>query len=313
VLIVVLSQQMVRAVAELHDALTWLLSAAATAGRHVRLLRLAQEGHQRTADHVPHHGPVTTALELRDVSFAYPDSDVQVLRSVNLALPRGAVVALVGENGAGKSTLLSIVLGLYTPTGGAVLVDGAPLRGWTSPQRRVSTGAFQEQVYYEFTLGRSIGIGDIDKLDDESRILGALDVVGARALVDALPDGLGEPIGRGDGRHDLSGGQWQRVAVARGHMSEAPAIRIFDEPSAALDHEAEEALFDALLEQGRELGRRHGTITIVVSHRLASVSAADVVVVLAGGEVEAAGTHHEVLERSARYAELYDIQASGYR
>jgi ATP-binding cassette subfamily B protein len=259
-------------------------------------------------------------IRLEHVSFAYPATDRLVLNDVSLTLPAGAVVAVVGENGAGKSTLVKLLAKLYEPTGGRILVDGAdlgrmPTDGWRS---RLA-GAFQDFFRFELHARHSVGVGDVPCLDDNGAVVRAVDQAGANDVVLGLSEGLDTQLGPTwpDGV-EISFGQWQKLALARGFMRDAPLLLVLDEPTAALDAETEHSLFEryaaaARGEGGRADGSSEGRITILVSHRFSTVRMADLIVVLDGARVVEVGSHHDLLQRGGQYAQLYDIQAAAYR
>jgi ATP-binding cassette subfamily B protein len=264
-------------------------------------------------------GPVPDRLRdgiaLRGVSFAYPGSDAPSLRGVDLTLPAGSTVALVGENGAGKTTLVKLLLRLYDPTEGQVLVDGQALselgvRRWRA---RVSAG-FQDYAKFEFVAQQTVGVGDLPRMDDRAAVLAALDRASGRTVVDGLPDGLESQLGKRftDGV-EPSGGQWQRLALARAFMRDRPLLLVLDEPTAALDPEAEHALFEGFAAASRAAAAETGGITVLVSHRFSTVRMAELIVVLHEGEVHEIGTHDELMAAGGRYAELFTLQARAYR
>jgi ATP-binding cassette subfamily B protein len=248
------------------------------------------------------------------VTYHYPQATEPAVADVSLQLPAGSVIALVGENGSGKTTLVNVITGLLPATGGAVRIDGRdlPLLDTTDWRDRLA-GAFQDHMRFEFTVLDAIGVGELTHRCREDRVWRAAREGSAESVVAALPSGMATQLGSTwpDGV-DLSGGQWQRVAIARGMMRREPILRILDEPTAALDAATEHQLFDRYAAAARA-GRRSGTITILVTHRFSTVAAADLVVVLDHGRVIEQGTHTELLARGGRYAELYELQAAGYR
>jgi ATP-binding cassette subfamily B protein len=203
---------------------------------------------------------------------------------------------------------------MYPPTGGRVLIDqtdltALPIAAW---RRRVSA-AFQDFVRFELALHESVGVGDLDAIDDETVVTGALTRAGAGALVDDLPLGLQTRVGTGfTGGRELSGGQWQRLALARGLMRPDPLLVVLDEPTAALDAPTEAALFDRYIAAAGELGAAHRTITLLVSHRFSTVRAADLIVVLEHGRLLEVGSHEQLMSAGGSYAELFALQAQGY-
>jgi ATP-binding cassette subfamily B protein len=255
-----------------------------------------------------------SGIRVEGVSFSYDGTSERSLRNVTLDLPAGSIVALVGENGAGKSTLVKLLTGMHEPTEGVVRVDGTPLTNLdlTAWRGRVS-GAFQDHARFELVAQESIGIGDLPRVDDHARVLEAVHLGAGDDLLEALPEGLDTQLGTTwqDGV-GLSGGQWQRVAIARGLMRQTPLLLVLDEPTAALDAATEHALFERYAEAAREAGAR-GSVTLLVTHRFSTVASADLVVVLDQGRVLEAGTHEELIAARGRYAELYELQARGYR
>jgi ATP-binding cassette subfamily B protein len=253
------------------------------------------------------------------VSFAYPGTDRRVLDGVDLTLPAGAVVAIVGENGAGKSTLVKLLCKLYEPTAGRILADGAPLdRMRADDWRSRLAGAFQDFFRFELRARHSVGVGDLPRHDDEPAVAAAVGRAGAEDVVDRLPAGLDTQLGpTWPGGVEVSFGQWQKLALARGFMRERPLLLVLDEPTAALDAETEHALFErfaaAARGEGSNGGAAEGRITLLVSHRFSTVRMADLIVVLDGARVAQFGTHEDLMARGGPYAELYGIQAAAYR
>ncbi|WP_043633833.1 ABC transporter ATP-binding protein [Nonomuraea candida] len=246
-------------------------------------------------------------ITLEGLGFRYWNRDRPSLHGVDLELPAGAVVALVGENGAGKSTLVKLLCGLYRPGAGRVLVDGTDLAEFAPERWRARvTAAFQDPYHLEMSLGDSVGLGSLEHGDDAERILEALRTAGGTRLLDSLPEGLRTRLGRAswDGK-GLSGGQWQTVANARAAMRPEPLLRVLDEPTASLDARAEEWLF----EQYAGLGRSRGGVTVLVTHRLTTAQAADLIVVLDRGRVAEVGTHAALSRSGGLYAELFRLQA----
>ena len=220
----------------------------------------------------------------------------------------------MGENGAGKSTLVKLLCGLYPPTDGRILIDGTDLRQITPDRWRAKlAGAFQDFAQFEFAARRSIGLGDLPRSDDHDSVTAAVTRAGATDVVDRLPDGYDTQLGASrPGGAELSFGQWQRLALARGFMRDDPLLTVLDEPTAALDAETEHALFERYAEQSRA-GHRDGRVTLLVSHRFSTVRTADLIIVLQGNRVAEFGTHDELMSHGGTYAELYSIQAQAYR
>ena len=257
---------------------------------------------------------LTRGITLREVSFGYPPDGDLVLDRVDVHLPAGAAVALVGENGAGKTTLVKLLTGMYQPTAGQVLLDGVPLAELDLAAWRERTAAtFQDFVRYELLAAEAVGVGDLPRMAEPAALSSALERADATAVAASLPDGLDTRLGRSfTGGQELSGGQWQRLALARGMMRDLPLLLILDEPTASLDAITEAALFERYL-SARELARETGAITLLVSHRFSTVRIADLIVVLDQGRIVASGDHASLIRAGGLYAELYELQARAYR
>jgi ATP-binding cassette subfamily B protein len=265
---------------------------------------------------VPAPARLERGVRLEHVSFAYPGTSRVVLDDVSLSLPAGAVVAIVGENGAGKTTLVKLLAKMYEPTKGAIVVDEKPLARMRADEWRARmSGAFHDFFRFEFQARHTVGLGDVPRLDDEPAVLAAVDRAGAGDVVARLPTGLATQLGQTwPGGVELSFGQWQKLALARGFMRDRPLLLILDEPTAALDAETEHALFEHYAAAARGTGvDEAGRITILVSHRFSTVRMADLIVVLDGARMVEFGTHEELMEKRGQYAELYGIQAAAYR
>ncbi|WLW54347.1 ABC transporter ATP-binding protein [Streptomyces sp. YU58] len=246
-------------------------------------------------------------ITVEGLGFRYWNRDRPSLDGIDIELPAGAVVALVGENGAGKSTFVKMLSGLYRPSAGRVLVDGTDIAQFAPEDWRARiTVAFQDPVHIEMSLKDTIGLGSLRHRDDPERILEALRTAGGDKLLASLPEGLETRLGRKswDGK-GLSGGQWQTVANARAAMRQTPLLRILDEPTASLDARAEEWLF----QQYAGLSRLEGGVTVLVTHRFTTARAADLIVVLDGGRVVEVGTHDTLSQAGGLYAELFRLQA----
>jgi ATP-binding cassette subfamily B protein len=269
---------------------------------------------------LPAPAALAGGIRLEHLSFAYPGTDRLVLDDVSLDLPAGAVVAVVGENGAGKTTLVKLLCKLYEPTSGRILVDGVPLARVPADRWRARlAGAFQDFFRFELRTRHSVGVGDVPRLDDEPAVVAAVGRAGADDVVAGLSAGLETQLGPTwpDGV-ELSFGQWQKLALARGFMRDRPLLLVLDEPTAALDAETEHALFERFAAAARATSNGgaatpDGRITILVSHRFSTVRMADLIVVLDGARVLEVGSHGELMARGGRYAELYGIQAAAYR
>jgi ATP-binding cassette subfamily B protein len=257
---------------------------------------------------------LTTGIRFDHVSFAYPGTDRLVVRDVSLHLPAGTVVAIVGENGAGKTTLVKLLAKLYEPTSGEIYVNDQPLRRMPADAWRGRlAGAFQDFYRFEFRARQTVGVGDVPRLDDESAVRVAVGRAGADDVVQRLGAGLETQLGpTWPGGVDVSFGQWQKLALARGFMRDRPLLLVLDEPTAALDAETEHALFERYA-AAAQTDVEDGRITVLVSHRFSTVRMADLIVVLDGAQVVEVGTHDELMARGGQYAELYGIQAAAYR
>ena len=247
------------------------------------------------------------------VDFAYPGAGQPTLQNLNLTIPAGAVVAIVGENGAGKSTLVKLIAQYYRPDVGTIMIDDQPLATLRSDNwRERLTGAFQDFARFEFTARTSIGIGDLTHRDDDDAVRAALRTAQVGDLEHQLVHGLDTQLGATwpDGV-DLSFGQWQKIALARAFMRTRPLVLLLDEPTAALDAETEHALFAGYANAAQ--GLANGGITILVSHRFSTVRMADLIIVLAGNTIAESGTHDQLLAANGTYADLYRLQAAAYR
>jgi len=255
-------------------------------------------------------------IRLDHVSFAYPGTDRLVLEDVSLALPAGAVVAIVGENGTGKTTLVKLLGKLYEPTSGAIFVDGQPLARMRADEwRERLAGAFQDFFRFELRARHSVGLGDVPRIDDEPAVVRAVDRAGADDVVKRLKAGLETQLGpTWPEGVEVSFGQWQKLALARGFMRDQPLLLVLDEPTAALDAETEHALFERYAAAAeRDGSAARGRITVLVSHRFSTVRMANLIVVLDGAHLVEVGTHDDLMAKGGPYAELYGIQAAAYR
>jgi ATP-binding cassette subfamily B protein len=253
-------------------------------------------------------------IRLDHVSFAYPGTTKLALEDVSLLLPAGTVVAIVGENGAGKTTLVKLLAKMYEPTAGTILVDDLPLSRIRADEWRARlAGAFQDFFRFEFLARHTVGVGDVPRLEDEPAVVAAVDRAGAHDVVARLGSGLDTQLGpTWPEGVEVSFGQWQKLALARGFMRDEPLLLVLDEPTAALDAETEHALFERYAAAARHDGGT-GRITILVSHRFSTVRMAELIVVLDGARVVETGTHEQLMAAHGRYAELYGIQAAAYR
>ncbi len=259
-------------------------------------------------DAVPVPTPIERGFVFENVGFRYPGAERWALRGLEFELRAGEVLALVGENGAGKTTLVKLLARLYDPDEGRILLDGRDLRDYDLDDLRGNVGViFQDFVRYHLTARENIGVGRLEAMGDEARIREAARRALADEVIEALPQQYDQMIGRRFNTGvDLSGGQWQKIAIARAYMRDAQ-VMILDEPTAALDARAEFEVFQRF----KELSS--GRTAVLISHRFSSVRMADRILVLGGGKVEASGTHDELMAQRGRYAELFELQAAGYR
>jgi ATP-binding cassette, subfamily B, bacterial len=248
------------------------------------------------------------------VTFAYPGTTEPVLRDVSLTLPAGTVVAIVGENGAGKTTLVKLLSKFYQPDAGRILVDGVDLARIPADEWRTRlAGAYQDFHRFELRARQTVGVGDVPRLDDEPAVVTAVGRAGADDVVTRLESGLDTQLGPAwPGGVDVSFGQWQKLALARGFMRDEPLVLVLDEPTAALDAETEHALFEQYAAGARQEAAR-GRIVVLVSHRFSTVRMADLIVVLDGSRVIEYGSHETLMSAGSTYADLYSIQATAYR
>ncbi len=247
-------------------------------------------------------------IRFEDVGFHYPGKDAWALRHLNLDIPPGDSIALVGENGAGKTTFVKLLAGLYEPSEGRIVLDGREISTWDPDELRKRFGVlFQDFNKYQLKLRENIGLGSVGHLLDEPRIERAAERGGAADLLTTLPGGLDAPLGHWfEKGSELSGGQWQKVALARAFMREEADILVLDEPTAALDAESEHAVF----ERFRELAK--GRTTIVISHRFPTVRMAKNIIVLEQGQIVERGSHETLLADDGKYARMFKLQAQGY-
>lgn len=257
---------------------------------------------------LPAPRPIREGFEFRDVGFAYPGSDRMVVRNINFRLHPAEKVALIGENGAGKTTLVKLLARLYDPTEGEILLDGIDLREYDVDDLRREIGViFQDYMRFDMLVRENIGFGKIESLADQPRIESAARKSLAKNVIDRLSNGYDQMVGRRfDGGVDLSGGEWQKFALARAYMRDGQLL-ILDEPTATLDARAEYEVFLRFADLTR------GRMAVLISHRFSTVRMADRILVLADGAIREQGTHQQLVALGGRYAELFELQAAGYR
>jgi ATP-binding cassette subfamily B protein len=259
-------------------------------------------------DALPAPRPIRSGFEFRDVSFAYPGSSRLVLDRVSFRFDAGERIALIGENGAGKTTLVKLLARLYDPTAGAILLDGVDLREYSVEDLRQEIGViFQDYMRYDMRVLENIGFGRVEEFENRPRVAQAAAKAYATSVVEALPGGFEQMLGRRfEGGAELSAGQWQKIALARAYMRDAQVL-ILDEPTASLDARAEYEVFLRFSELTR------GRMAVLISHRFSTVRMADRILVLEHGRIIEQGSHRELVALGGRYAELFELQAAGYR
>jgi len=252
--------------------------------------------------------PIRIGFEFENVSFAYPESDHNVLSGLSFRFFPGEKIALVGENGAGKTTLVKLLARLYDPTGGRILLDGVDLRDYQVDDLRHEIGViFQDYMRYDMLAEENIGFGRIDALQNTERVAASAEKSLAAGFLAKLPNSYRQMLGRRfDGGVDLSTGQWQKIALARAYMRDAQ-ILILDEPTASLDARAEFEVYQ------RFVDLTAGKMAVLISHRFSTVRMADRILVLENGRIVEQGSHYHLVELGGKYAELFELQAAGYR
>jgi ATP-binding cassette, subfamily B, bacterial len=316
---VVLSVSLLRRAQQQVSQISGSISQLVTTGRATKhLMWLEDRAEEATSQSAPRASvpaSIAQGITIADVTFVYPGTTTPVLQDVSVLLPAGAVVAIVGENGAGKSTLVKLLTSMYQPTKGSISVDGVDLASVQVDEWRArTTAAFQDFVRFQLQVGQTVGVGDLPRIDDEAAITAALDRAQAADVATSLPEGLRTPLGWSmpDGR-DLSGGQWQKLALGRAMMRDDPLLMVLDEPTASLDAPTESALFERYVQAARRGSVSSGTITVLVSHRFSTVRMADLIIVVQRGRIEEAGSHEELVKADGLYAELFELQARAYR
>ncbi|OIP77209.1 MAG: ABC transporter permease [Oscillatoriales cyanobacterium CG2_30_44_21] len=254
-------------------------------------------------------GTDADGIRFENVSFCYPESQQPVLQNISLHLRYGEKLAIVGENGSGKTTLIKLLTRLYSPTSGRILLDGVDLNDWDVETLRRRIGViFQNFVQYQFIVGENVGIGDVEQMDDSQRWITATEKGMAKPFIDNMPLGFQTQLGKWfKGGQELSGGQWQKIALSRAFMRSQADILVLDEPTSAMDAEAEMNIFNHFHTLTKD------QMVVLISHRFSTVRMAEQIVVMGDGKIIEQGSHEQLLQANGRYAHLFSIQAAGYK
>jgi ABC-type multidrug transport system fused ATPase/permease subunit len=254
-------------------------------------------------------GLISEGLRFENVSFCYPESQEPVLKDISLHLQHGEKLAIVGENGSGKTTLIKLLTRLYVPSHGRILLDGVDLNDWDIDVLRKRIGViFQNFVQYQFTVGENVGVGDVESFDNQQEWEVAAEKGMAKPFIEHMPQGFGTQLGKWfKGGQELSGGQWQKIALSRAFMRSQADILVLDEPTAAMDAEAEMSIFNHFRDLTKE------QMVVLISHRFSTVRMADKIIVMANGRIIEQGSHEQLLAVNGRYAHLFALQAEGYK
>ncbi|HEX7168779.1 MAG TPA: ABC transporter ATP-binding protein [Acidimicrobiales bacterium] len=317
VMAIMLASQVRQQMGQFHGMIGWATQVLIHAERFgwLKAHAAGAAAASRAKDPRPVPERLADGIRLERVTFRYPGSDVDILRDVSIHLPAGATVAVVGDNGAGKSTLVKLLTRFYDPAGGRITVDGVDLRDFEVDEWRARLSAgFQDFARFELQVREVVGVGDLLQLDDEGAVADALDRASAADVPDDLPAGLETLVGKSfEGGLELSGGQWQKLALGRAMMRPHPLLLLLDEPTAALDAPTEHALFERYAGAARRASGETGAITLLVSHRFSTVRMADLILVVDGAGIRESGSHAELMALDGLYAELYELQARAYR
>ncbi|WP_318271924.1 ABC transporter ATP-binding protein [Microbispora triticiradicis] len=269
--------------------------------------------HRQTGQQLPAPAVLRDGIAFEGVTFTYPGTTRPVLDDVSFHLAAGSVVAIVGEFGSGKTSLVKLLTKFYTPDAGTIRVDGTDLSDLdTEAWRSRCSAAFQDFGRFRIRFAETVGLGDLPHADAAGRLADAVAAADADGLVRRLPNGMDTQLGRLFGGVELSGGQWQKTALARASMRQGPLLFVLDEPTASLDAPSEGAILERYMVRARELAARTGAVTVIVSHRFSTIAGADQILVFGAGRIMEAGTHAELLALGGRYADLYGIQARAY-
>ncbi len=316
VLVMTLGAQLNAQLAELAFNVAWFVRSLRAVRRLVWFSDYAARAHRAFEVRAPQEPPPTLrdGIRLEGVGFAYPGSQRQVLQRVDLFLPAGSTVAVVGENGSGKTTLVKLLARMYEPTEGRITTDGTDVRSFRVEdwRERLSAG-FQDFAKFQLVARQSIGAGDVRRDPSDAELVDAIHRGVASDVLSQLPDGLDTQLGRQFDGVELSTGQWQKVALARAMLRQAPLLLVLDEPTASLDAPTEHALFERFAGAAKDVADATGGITLLISHRFSTVRMADLIVVVANGEITETGTHQALMRAGGTYAELYRLQARAYR
>jgi ATP-binding cassette subfamily B protein len=293
---------------------TTLLRDLKTVGRYLWLLDYAASARVASIDRLPVPDRIDRGIDISNVSFTYPGTTQPVLRGVDLHIPAGSTMAIVGDNGVGKTTLVKLLCRFYQPTSGTILLDGSDIGRFDHEEWRSRLAAgFQDFMNFEFVARETVGVGDLSRIEDLEFVNRALVRANAEDVVSALPAGLETQLGLSfEGGAELSVGQWQKLALGRAMMRD-PLLLVLDEPTSSLDSTTEHALFERFASESRRASLMNGAITILVSHRFSTVRMADLIVVIQEGKIIEQGSHRELVSRGGVYADLYELQASSYR
>jgi len=313
-LVIALSGQIQGELAGAVSLTGWLLQNLRVATHYLWLRDYASQLTPRPALS-PAPGRLRDGIRFEGVTFRYPGTDADVLRDVDLTIPAGRAVAIVGDNGAGKTTLFKLLAGFYQPTKGRITVEGVDLRDLDIQQWRQRISAcLQDFVHFDFVARESVGLGDLSRISDPDAVMEALTRASATDVIASLPAELNTQLGQEyDDGTELSAGQWQKLALGRAMMRQTPLLLVLDEPTANLDAYTEHAIFDRYAQASQRAGQETGAITILASHRFSTVRMANLIIVLDAGRVAQVGTHQELSTADGPYRELFELHQTAYR
>jgi ATP-binding cassette subfamily B protein len=316
VLVLGLGSLLIGQLSEFAYNIGWLMRTELAVAKLVWLVEYAAARKRDARPSAPLAAPhrLQAGILFKDVAFTYPGTQRSVISGVNLFLPAGRTIAIVGNNGAGKTTLVKLLCRLYEPTRGTITVDGLDLQRIPVDEWRLRLAAgFQDFAQLELVARESVGVGDLPNMHHDGPVAEALERAAASDVLTILPLDLETQLGRTfDGGVDLSIGQWQKLAVARAMMRQTPLVLILDEPTASLDAPTEHALFEHFALAAQHYAAAAGTVTLLVSHRFSTVRMADLIVVISDGAIAEQGSHEELVTQGGIYADLYNLQASAY-